>query len=137
MRQLGLACEFAAREGWLQTFVEEGPNLRAMLAKYAESVQPEPAVEDRATLTELLRRATKPADHSLSPAAGSAEPALTEKERRVLRLVASGDSNEGIAERLFVSTSTVRTHLRSINAKLSANSRTQAVAIGRRLGLID
>ena len=137
MRQLGLACEFAAREGWLQTFIEEGPGLHAMLAKYAESVQPEAPVEDRATLTELLRRATNPNDQSPSPAAGSAEPALTEKERRVLRLVASGDSNEGIAERLFVSTSTVRTHLRSINAKLSANSRTQAVAIGRRLGLID
>jgi LuxR family maltose regulon positive regulatory protein len=41
-----------------------------------------------------------------------------------------------MAEKLFVSDSTVRTHLRSINMKLTARSRTQAVAIGRRLGLI-
>ena len=64
-----------------------------------------------------------------------AEP-LTRKEIRVLQLLAEGYSNNAMAEKLFVSDSTVRTHLRNINMKLDAKSRTQAVAIARRLGVI-
>ena len=62
--------------------------------------------------------------------------ALTRKEIRVLQLLAEGYSNSAMAEKLFVSDSTVRTHLRNINLKLDARSRTQAVAIARRLGLM-
>ena len=61
---------------------------------------------------------------------------LTRKELRVLQLLAEGYSNSAMAEKLFVSDSTVRTHLRNINLKLGARSRTQAVAIARRLGLM-
>ena len=136
MRELRLACEFAAREGCVQTFVEEGPSLRVILATYVESARPAAAGEETPAVTELLQRVT------FNPLAAArmgptSQTILTVKEYRVLQLLANGDSNEAIAERLFVSTSTVRTHLRSINAKLKASSRTQAVAIGRRLGLID
>jgi LuxR family transcriptional regulator, maltose regulon positive regulatory protein len=62
---------------------------------------------------------------------------LTRKERDVMELLARGYSNDQIAKHLFISESTVRTHLRSINCKLSARSRTQAVAIARSLGLIS
>lgn len=61
---------------------------------------------------------------------------LTRKELQILQLVARGASNDGMARQLFVSESTVRTHLRSINHKLNAVSRTQAVAIARGLGLV-
>ena len=61
---------------------------------------------------------------------------LTQKEERVLQLLAEGYSNGAMAEKLFVSDSTIRTHLRNINIKLNAQSRTQAVAIARRLRLI-
>ena len=64
-----------------------------------------------------------------------AEP-LTRKEIRVLQLLAEGYSNTAMAEKLFVSDSTVRTHLRNINTKLDSRSRTQAVAVARRLGVI-
>jgi len=70
-----------------------------------------------------------------APAGAPLEP-LTRKEIRVLQLLAEGYSNTAMAEKLFVSDSTVRTHLRNINTKLGARSRTQAVALGRRLGLI-
>lgn len=71
-------------------------------------------------------------------AAGTQRPfeALTTKEIRVLQLLAEGYSNAAMAETLFVSDSTVRTHLRNINAKLHCKSRTQAVAVARRKGLI-
>ena len=61
---------------------------------------------------------------------------LTRKEIRVLQLLAEGYSNSVMAEKLFVSDSTVRTHLRNINLKLGARSRTQAVAIARKLGVM-
>lgn len=62
--------------------------------------------------------------------------ALTRKERQVLELLACGFSNDRMATQLFVSESTVRTHLRSINQKLRAGSRMQAVAIARSIGLV-
>jgi LuxR family maltose regulon positive regulatory protein len=61
---------------------------------------------------------------------------LTRKELRVLQLLAEGYSNAAMAENLFVSDSTIRTHLRNINSKLNARSRTQAIAIARKLGLM-
>ncbi|WP_197065153.1 helix-turn-helix domain-containing protein, partial [Delftia sp. ZNC0008] len=70
-----------------------------------------------------------------APATALAEP-LTRKELRVLELLASGYSNAAMAEKLFVSDSTVRTHLRSINLKLGARSRTQAVALARELRVL-
>lgn len=61
---------------------------------------------------------------------------LTRREICVLRLLAEGHSNRAMAVNLFISDSTVRTHVRNISAKLNTHSRTQAVAIARKLGLI-
>lgn len=63
-----------------------------------------------------------------------AEP-LSERELEVLALVAAGESNREIAARLFVSTSTVKTHVHNLYRKLDARSRTQAVARARKLYL--
>ncbi|MCP3726666.1 LuxR C-terminal-related transcriptional regulator [Paraburkholderia sp. CNPSo 3272] len=51
-------------------------------------------------------------------------------------MLSAGHRNRVIAEKLFVSELTVKSHLRKINAKLGAGNRTQAVAIGRAKGLI-
>jgi DNA-binding NarL/FixJ family response regulator len=63
-------------------------------------------------------------------------PALTQRERDVLRLLADGCSNEEIGKRLFISPETVRTHVRKTMAKLDADTRTQAVATALRQSLI-
>jgi DNA-binding NarL/FixJ family response regulator len=63
-------------------------------------------------------------------------PALTQREREVLRLLADGLSNEEIGKRLFISPETVRTHVRKAMAKLEADTRTQAVAKALRQSLI-
>ena len=79
------------------------------------------------------------AEAAPAPAPGIAEgllEPLTRKEIRVLQLLAEGYSNNAMADKLFVSDSTVRTHLRNINMKLNAHSRTQAVAIARKLAVI-
>ena len=63
-------------------------------------------------------------------------PALTQRERDVLRLLADGLSNEEIGKRLFISPETVRTHVRKAMDKLNADTRTQAVATAIRQSLI-
>jgi NarL family two-component system response regulator LiaR len=64
------------------------------------------------------------------------ELAITKRELEILGLIASGLSNREIAERLFVSENTVKTHSSRLFDKLSAKRRTQAVQRGKELGLI-
>ncbi|MEU8117986.1 response regulator transcription factor [Spirillospora sp. NPDC049024] len=61
---------------------------------------------------------------------------LTARELEVLRLVAEGLSNRQISKRLFLSETTIKTHLVHIYAKLGVDSRTAAVAAATRRGLI-
>lgn len=61
---------------------------------------------------------------------------LTPREREVLELAATGASDRDIAERLFLSVHTVKTHIRSILAKLHAVNRSAAVDQARRRGLL-
>ncbi|MFC4560339.1 response regulator [Nocardiopsis mangrovi] len=70
---------------------------------------------------------------------GAARPALTElteREREVLALVGEGLSNAEIAERLFVSPATARTHVSRAMVKLRARDRAQLVVIAYRAGLV-
>lgn len=62
---------------------------------------------------------------------------LTARELVVLRLVAGGLSNKHIASRLGVSTGTVKTHVKSVLAKLEASSRTHAARIALERGLVE
>ena len=61
---------------------------------------------------------------------------ITPRELEILELIAQGLSNREIAERLFVSENAVKTHSSRLFEKLSAKRRTQAVQIGKQLGLI-
>jgi DNA-binding NarL/FixJ family response regulator len=63
-------------------------------------------------------------------------PALTQRERDVLRLLANGQSNEEIGKELYISPETVRTHVRKAMDKLEADTRTEAVAKALRQKLI-
>jgi DNA-binding NarL/FixJ family response regulator len=64
------------------------------------------------------------------------DEALTEREVEVLRHIAGGNRNRGIAERLFISEETVKVHIKHIMEKLGASDRTEAVAIAVRRGII-
>ena len=69
-------------------------------------------------------------------AAAVADQALTAREIEILSLIAEGLGNKAIAVRLRISNHTVKFHVASIFAKLNAGSRTEAVTIGVRRGLI-
>ena len=61
---------------------------------------------------------------------------ITPRELEILSLIAQGLSNREIAERLFVSENTVKTHCSRAFDKLGARRRTQAVQLGKQLGLL-
>lgn len=61
---------------------------------------------------------------------------LTERELEVLELIVAGCSNAAIAEKLYITVGTVKTHVRNILNKLCADDRTQAAVLALRSGLI-
>ena len=67
--------------------------------------------------------------------AGLLDP-ISEREMEVLHLIAAGLSNREIADKLFISLNTVKTHTKNINSKLDVNSRIKAVARAKELGLL-
>jgi DNA-binding NarL/FixJ family response regulator len=84
---------------------------------------------------------------AVMPAAAPGEPGvpaglmappepLTPRELEILGLLAAGDSNKTIAARLSISVHTVKYHISSILAKLGVVSRTEAVALGLKLGIV-
>ncbi|MCL1960630.1 MAG: LuxR C-terminal-related transcriptional regulator [Desulfovibrionaceae bacterium] len=146
--EIGAVLQTASREGFVRLILDEGPAVGALLHRYANAarnheggsaaslLRGDPILADH--LQRLLRivgPVVAAAENETPAAHVNAEP-LTRKEIRVLQLLAEGYSNSAMAEKLFVSDSTVRTHLRNINVKLDARSRTHAVAIARTLGLI-
>ncbi len=111
----------------------------ACLARDADADQLDLAVrsaEAGLVLLDLPLAATSLALPSL--AAGTAESIepLTARELQVLQLVAQGLPNKGIARRLGISENTAKFHVASLCGKLGASSRTEAVTLAARRGLI-
>lgn len=96
----------------------------------------------RDDLLESIRR-VHAGETSLSPAlvaklaSGLGDEALTSRELGVLVLLAQGHSNKDIGLALEIGETTVKSHLRSIFAKLKVLSRTEAISVASRRGLID
>jgi len=64
------------------------------------------------------------------------KPSLTQRELDVLQLLAQGRSNKDIGRRLAITEGTAKTHVKAILTKLDAISRTEAVAVAHRRGLV-
>lgn len=78
-----------------------------------------------------------PAELAAQIADHLADDSLTSREIDVLKLIASGNSNKIVADKLSITEETVKGHVKSILSKLGANDRTHAVTIGLKRGIID
>ena len=126
------ALSLAEPEGFVRVFVDKGRPVARLLYQAAEcGIAPEyvgrllvafPAVESAPTTPSKL-----PSE--------MIEP-LSEREHEVLLLIAEGLSNREIAQRLFLSLSTIKVHTYNMYGKLGVHSRTQAVAKARTLGIL-
>lgn len=157
------ALELAEPEGFISVFVEEGQPVADALAELLKSglpgqVRPEyvreilaafPAARSSTEDKRSQPAAKLPAGAGVTSGAPpvsdvppvSGVPALVEpltaRELEVLRLIADGDSNQAIAEKLVITVGAVKKHTGNIYSKLNVNSRTQAVSRARGLGLFS
>jgi LuxR family maltose regulon positive regulatory protein len=122
----------AEPEGFVRTFVEEGPPMKELLAK----IKAEGRSQREYASKLLAELSSKVAKH---PTRSSPQPMvdpLTERELEVLQLIADGLTNQEIADELVVALGTVKAHTASIYGKLEVHGRTQAVARARGFGLL-
>ena len=137
------ALTLACPQRYVRVFADEGGPMRALLAQLpvARPGQQHAAGRiDPGYLAALVRAcsqpdAVPPRTLAAGAAPGLAEP-LTDRELEVLRLLASGRSNQRIAHDLVVALDTVKKHVTHVLGKLGAANRTEAVARARQLGLI-
>ncbi|WP_243711250.1 response regulator transcription factor [Actinomadura sp. KC216] len=122
-------------------------NTGALSRLDAVIAQVEQALRQQHDLVEALRRSRADLVGSCGRAGSSIGSApcpdesaifvrLTDRERRVLILIAEGLTNRGIARRLRISEKTVRNHVHAIFCKLGVRSRTEAALVGVRGGLL-
>ena len=140
---LAAALRSGGPEGYVRVFADEGPAMAGVLGQLiaAQRNGEESAAIPLAYLARLQRAfgVARPADGGAIPRVPVPHPAeqLTGRELEILALLATGQSNQRIAHRLFISLDTVKKHVSHVLGKLGAGNRTEAVARGRELGLID
>jgi LuxR family maltose regulon positive regulatory protein len=129
LRDLDTALALAAPEGFIRVFLDEGESLADLLAHY---ISVRPPSSERAHAHRLLVAFGR----AHEPSALSRSIRLSPRELDVLRLLATGRSNEAIATELVVALSTVKWHVAQIYRKLGVTGRVQAVTRSRELHLI-
>jgi LuxR family transcriptional regulator, maltose regulon positive regulatory protein len=132
------ALALAEPEDYVRTFVDEGPEMGDLLSATLEDRRSgNPGTAGRVSARYLAKLLAALAQGPATPdAGGRLSEALSERELEVLGLVAAGKANVEIASSLFVSLSTVKTHINNLYRKLGARSRTHAIARARELDLI-
>lgn len=121
----------AQAEGYVRVFIDEGQPMNRLLAALATQSRPTPFLR---TLLSASATTDEPA-RDATTSRGLIEP-LSERELDALRLLGSDLSGPDIARHLFVSLNTMRTHTKSIYAKLGVNSRRAAVRQATELGIL-
>ena len=133
-------------EGYLRVYLDEGESMRQTLqalltprSQHAQHAQMTSSTS--ATYVAQLVAAFEHEQHGASEPQEAAphrslSPTLTRREREVLRLLATGASNQEIAQSLVISMATVKKHVSNLLSKLGAASRTQAIVQARARSLL-
>jgi LuxR family maltose regulon positive regulatory protein len=136
---LQYALALAEPEGYVRMFLDEGPGMMQLLREAsAREIMPRQGLPN---YTDMLLAAfeaekRKSEDKPDLPPAKLLIESLSQRELKILQLIAQGLSNREIGERLFLALDTVKGHNRRIFDKLQVQSRTEAIARARELGLL-
>jgi LuxR family maltose regulon positive regulatory protein len=138
------ALKFAEPEGFAGIFVDEGEVMQSLLAAIARQLESaiDPAlISLKVYVAKLLEafpanQKAGAVSHPQAKADGLIKP-LTTRELEVLQLIAAGDSNQTIADKLVITVSAVKKHISNIFGKLNVNSRTKALVRARQRGLLS
>jgi NarL family two-component system response regulator YdfI len=124
------------KPAWLSQALRAG--VRAVLPRDATPQQLHAALEAAAAGLVVVHEVSEvfPAHAELSAPLHELPEPLTRREREVLQMISAGFGNKEIAGKLSISEHTVKFHVASILGKLSASTRTEAVSIGIRHGLV-
>ena len=139
LQVLGDALALAEPGGFVRLFVDEGEPMRALIQdcrRLAEKQPRERVHTSSAYLDRLLAAFAQPDAVPLAKTPSGAVEPLSQRELDILRLIAQGLSNREIGARLFLALNTVKGHNRVIFDKLQVQSRTEAIARARELGLL-
>jgi LuxR family maltose regulon positive regulatory protein len=128
----------AEPEGFVRTFVDEGPAMSELLSEVLQARQRGHLDATGRVSTQYLAKLLAVLAQGASANGANARLAepVSERELEVLALIAAGETNGEIAGKLFVSISTVKTHVNNLYRKLGARSRTQAIARAREMGVL-
>jgi LuxR family maltose regulon positive regulatory protein len=131
------ALNLARPEGYQRLFLDEGPQVEALLRDLLPTIREEHLqVWVRTLVQAFIRESAEASSSNLSVADSQLIEPLSPQERRVLRLLAAGRSNPEIANELVVSINTIKTQVQSIYYKLGVNSRQEAREAARALKLV-
>ena len=139
---LGEALALAEPGGFIRTFVDEGEPMRLLILDFRLWIEKQLRGQDYELLgyaDKLLAAFEQPAAVPQSQIANRKSQMLdplSQRELELLKLIAQGLSNREICERLFLALDTVKGHNRRIFDKLQVQSRTEAIAHARELGLL-
>jgi LuxR family maltose regulon positive regulatory protein len=121
---LGRALELAQPQGFVRVFLDAGQPMLRMLQVAVEGEVVTNYTKHLLEIAQATSTATHPAD------------LLTEREIEVLEHIAAGASNQDIADTLFISVGTIKSHIHRLMSKLDAQNRTEAVSKARRLNIL-
>src|SRR5262249_41216910 len=118
-------------------FLEEGPALLPVLKTLLPVLREPPlVVYAQILLYDLGQQNANLEPASAADVSSALIDPLTPQERRVLRLLAEGASNQDIADKLVISRATAKKHVANILSKVGAENRTQAIAHARKYALL-
>lgn len=154
IQTLARALTLAGPEGYVRVFADEGAPMIRLLRRLRESreqgdgenrpdinaasvdrILAALGVSSRGEWEIMRRNGAEPSNHAVAPSGTLLSP-VSEREIEVLQLIAEGKTNASIADQLYISLSTVKTHINNLYSKLGVESRTQALARAKEFHLL-
>jgi LuxR family maltose regulon positive regulatory protein len=134
--ELKLALSLAESGGLIMIFVSKGKPVAELLEEIIAVKKSDHDVSKAGFSLSYVKKLLSAFKAGTPPKIEGLMDPISERELEVLHLIAAGLSNREIAEKLFISLNTVKTHTKNINSKLDVNSRVKAVARAKEIGLL-